>query len=177
MIYEEGGYYHLYNRGCNKELIFQEEQDYQKLLAIISESKIDEYLNLCAFSLMPNHYHFLVKQTSQKPVSSWIQFIFNRYVKWYNIKYNRKGTLFESKVKAKYIDRIEYLGNITHYIHCNPNSELLKKYSSLNFLKKNTIISLDFYRDFFNDLDEFFIQLEEYKRAENFDDIERYLFE
>ena len=121
MIYEEGCYYHLYNRGCNKELIFQEERDYQNLLQIISESKIDEYLELYAFSLMPNHYHFLVKQISSKPISDWIRFIFNCYVKQYNIKYNRVGTLFESKVKVKLIDKLRYLGNITHYIHNNPN--------------------------------------------------------
>jgi REP element-mobilizing transposase RayT len=177
MIYEESCYYHLYNRGCNKELIFHGEKDFKKLIEIISESKMDEYLQLCAFSLMPNHYHFLVKQTSSKPVSSWIQFIFNRYVRWYNIKYNRKGTLFEGNVKTKCIDRIEYLGNITHYVHCNPNSELLKSYSSLNFLKDNTIVCLKFYQDFFNDLDEYFIQLKEYKRAKEFDEIARYLFE
>ena len=176
MIYDEGCYYHLYNRGCNKELIFQEEQDYQKLLQIITESKIDEYLELCAFSLMPNHYHLLVKQISSKPISGWIQFIFNRYVKQYNIKYNRCGTLFESKVKVKLIDKLEYLGNTIHYIHNNPNSDFLLKYCSLNYLKKDTIVNLNFYNEFFNDLTQYFKQFEDYKKSTENKLIEDYLF-
>ena len=176
MIYEEGLFYHLYNRGCNKELIFQEEHDYQKLLQIISESQINEYLELCAFSLMPNHYHFLVKQTSPKPISGWIQFIFNRYVKQYNIKYNRIGTLFESKVKVKLINKLEYLGNITHYIHNNPKSDFLKQYSSLNYLKKNTIVNLGFYNEVFDNITGYFEQFKDYKRAKENEEIENYLF-
>ncbi|MDA3814050.1 MAG: transposase [Candidatus Cloacimonetes bacterium] len=176
LIYEEGCYYHLYNRGCNRELIFQEEQDYQKLLQIITESKIDEYLELCAFSLMPNHYHFMVKQISSKSISGWIQFIFNRYVRQYNFKYNRKGTLFESKVKVKLISKLEYLENITHYIHNNPNSDLLKKYSSLNFFEKDTIVNLNFYFEFFNGLTQYFEQFEDYKNSKNNELIEDYLF-
>ena len=176
MIYEEGCYYHLYNRGCNKDLIFNNEQDYKKLLQIITDSKINEYLELYAFSLMPNHYHFLLKQISSKPLSGWVQFVFNRYVKYFNFKYNRKGTLFESKVKVKLIDKIEYLGNITHYIHNNPQSELLRKYSSLSFLTKDTIIDLNFYNEFFNNLTNYFEQLEDYKKLKENEIIEKYLF-
>ena len=175
MIYEEGCYYHLYNRGCNKELIFQKEQDYQKLLQIITESQIGEYLELCAFSLMPNHYHFLVKQISSKPVSSWIKFIFNRYVKQYNIKYNRIGTLFESKVKVKLINKLEYLGNITHYIHSNPNADFLFEYCSLNYLKKDTIVNLNYYNEFFNNMTQYFEQFEDYKKSKNNKFVEDYL--
>jgi len=176
MIFEKGLYYHLYNRGCNKELIFQEEQDYQKLLQIITESKIEEYLDLCAFSLMPNHYHFLVKQLSSKPISGWIKYIFNRYVKQYNTKYDRSGTLFESKVKVKLINKPEYLGNITHYIHNNPNSDFLKQYSSLNYLEEDTIVNLGFYNEYFNNLTQYFEQFEDYKKAKEYEKIENYLF-
>jgi len=175
MIYEEGCFYHLYNRGCNKELIFQEEKDYKKLLQIITESKINEYLELCAFSLMPNHYHFLVKQISFKQISGWIKFIFNRYVKQYNLKYNRIGTLFESKVKVKLIEKPEYLVNITHYIHNNPNSNLLLKYSSLNYLKKDTIVNLNYYFEFFNNVTQYIEQFKEYKKLNNNGFIEHYL--
>ena len=176
MIYEEGCYYHLYNRGCNKELIFQNETDYQKLIQIIQESKFNEYLEIYAFSLMPNHYHFFVKQISSKPVSNWIKFIFNRYVKKYNIKYDRKGTLFESKVKIKIIDKLEYLGNITHYIHNNPTTDFFRKYSSLNYLERDTFINLNFYDDYFQGIVQYLEQFEEYKKSIDNKKIEDYLF-
>ena len=176
MIFEENCYYHLYNRGCNKENIFRDEQDFQKLLEIIIESKMKEYLELCAFSLMPNHYHFLAKQISSKPVTDWIKFLFNRYGRYYNIKYNRKGTLFESRVKVKVIKHLEYLGKITHYIHNNPDSALLKKYSSLNFLVEDTLVNLKFYYEFFNDLNQDFEQFEEYRKTKKDKLVEEFLF-
>ena len=178
MIYEEGCYYHLYNRGCNKELIFREKNDYQKLLQIIKDSKINEYLEICAFSFMPNHYHFLVKQISEKPVSVWIRYIFNIYVKYFNKKYDRKGTLFESKVKAKNIDKLCYLGIVTHYIHNNPFNEFCRKYSSLSFLHENTIIHLPFYKEIFNNFEDYIKQFNEYKEMKNSNEfIGKYLFE
>ena len=143
---------------------------------IITESDLDNYLELCAFSLMPNHYHFLVKQISAKPVSSWIQYIFIRYVKFFNNKYKRQGTIFESNVKAKLIDRIEYIGNITHYIHNNPDSEMLIEYSSINFLDDKTIVNLGFYKDFFNDVPSYLAQFENYKSSMNDKKIDAYLF-
>ncbi len=176
MFYEEGCYYHLYNRGCNKELIFRDEKDYQKLLQIIKKSNHNNYLQLCAFSLMPNHYHFLVKQISEKPVSSWVRYIFNIYVKYFNNKYERKGTLFESKVKAKCINKMKYLGMLTHYIHNNPKNKLNKKYSSLSFLNENKIIYLPFYEEVFNSIENHIILFNEYKGMKNSEIIEKYLF-
>jgi REP element-mobilizing transposase RayT len=176
MIYEEGNYYHLYNRGCNKDLIFYDEFDFQKLIKIIKESATQEYLELYAFALMPNHYHFLVKQISDKPISNWIKYIFIKYAKYFNKKYERKGTIFEGKVKVKIIDKIEFLGFLTHYIHNNPNSELLVKYSSLSFLEENTFINLAFYEEYFNSIENYFIQFERYKKMKNNKLLEDYVF-
>ncbi len=178
MVYEKDCYYHLFNRGCNKELIFRDIRDYQKLLNIIKESKLADYLQLCAFSFMPNHYHFLVKQVSEKPVTSWIRYIFNIYVKYFNKKYNRKGTLFESKVKAKNIDKINYLGMVTHYINNNPKNEFNKKYSSLSFLREDTIIYMPFYKEFFDTIEDYLSLFNEYKNIKDNDDlVDKYLFE
>ncbi|TSA25605.1 hypothetical protein D4R71_05040 [bacterium] len=178
MVYEKGCYYHLFNRGCNKELIFRDNRDYQKLQKIIRESKLSEYLHMCAFSFMPNHYHFLVRQISEKPVTNWIRYIFNIYVKYFNKKYERKGTLFESKVKARYIDKLNYLVLITHYIHNNPKNEFNNKYSSMSFLRENTIIYMPFYKEFFDTIDNYLNQFNEYKNMKDNDEmVEKYLFD
>ena len=120
MIYDENGFYHVYNRGCNKELIFTEISDYKNLINRIKESEFNKYLNIISFCLMPNHYHFLVQQKTEKPVSDWISFIFNGYVQYFNHKYTRSGTLFEGRVKARSITDEKYLIRSSLYIHDNP---------------------------------------------------------
>ena len=177
MNYHINGYYHLYNRGYNKENIFREKSDYEKLLEIIVESKISEYLDLCAFSFMPNHYHFLVRQKTSKAVSSWIQYIFNRYVKYFNKKYDRKGTIFEGKVKTKHIDNLKYIGNIAHYIHLNPTSDFLRTFCSIKYLKTNFIVDLNFYNEFFGNTENYFKCFEIYKNSKQKEDISKYFFE
>ena len=77
-------------------------------------------INIIAFCLMPNHYHFLVQQITDKPVSSWTKFLFNSYVQIVNHRENRKGTLFEGKVQPKVITDDNYLIHIIQYIHYNP---------------------------------------------------------
>jgi len=56
----ENNFYHIYNRGNNRETIFKEEKNYQYFL-----KKFDEYLgnllDVYAYCLMPNHFHFLLK--------------------------------------------------------------------------------------------------------------------
>ncbi len=162
MIFEKGNYYHLYNRGCNKELLFRDESDFEKLIKIMKESKYQSYLEICAFSLMSNHYHFLVKQKTDNPVSKWIQYIFNAYSQYINHKYKRTGTLFEGRVKSKIIEKIEYMSNIVHYIHNNPKTDLSKKYCSISYLEDKDFISRDFYLLFFNDIQNYRISFETY---------------
>ena len=120
MIYKENDYYHLYNRGCNKELIFTERSDYENLIQRITKSNFKKYLNIISFCLMPNHYHFLLHQKTEKPISDWISFIFNGYVQYFNRKHSRSGTLFESRVKSRLITDDSYLIRSSLYIHHNP---------------------------------------------------------
>ena len=74
---------------------------------------------------MPNHYHFLLRQDSDIPISTFIQRIFNSYTKAYNKKYERSGTLFEGRFKAIHVDKEGYLLHLCKYIHANPVKALL----------------------------------------------------
>jgi len=113
--YHENGYYHLYNRGVNKGLIYSDEQDYKNFLWLLKIylSAVDlqgeslkappshklknyfEQIRLIAYCLMPNHYHFLVRQDGDQPAGLLPQRVFNSYTKAYNKRYEHSGTLFE----------------------------------------------------------------------------------
>ena len=115
-----GEYYHVYNRGCNKENIFREEENYLYLSRLINESLQKRQVAMIAYCLMPNHFHFLVRQESEVAISEVIHDIFNRYVKAFNKRYGRTGTLFEERFKVKHVDNDNYLIHLCRYIHRNP---------------------------------------------------------
>ena len=120
MIYEEGNYYHIYNRGCNKEKIFFCSENYEYLIRRMKKSHKKYSVNIIAFCLMPNHFHFLLKQESDVPLSDWLRVLFSGYTLAVNKQQNRIGTLFEGKPKKKLIDKEEYLQHLIYYIHFNP---------------------------------------------------------
>jgi REP element-mobilizing transposase RayT len=96
-----GEYYHVYNRGCYKELIFREDENYLYLTRLLNESLRKRHVSMIAYCLMPNHYHFLTRQESDVSISEVMQDVFNAYVKAFNKRYGRTGTLFEERFKAR----------------------------------------------------------------------------
>ncbi|MBI5215557.1 MAG: transposase [Ignavibacteriae bacterium] len=120
VIFAQDEYYHIYNRGCNRENIFLSDENYRFLLRNL-KSLVEEY-NVCviAYCLMPNHYHFLLRQDGEKNSGKLIQFLFNKYTKAFNAMHKRTGTLFEGPFKAIHVDKQEYLIHLCRYIHRNP---------------------------------------------------------
>lgn len=115
-----GGYYHIYNRGCNKSSIFREPENYYFLLRRIKEYLPKLQLSLQAYCLMPNHYHFLVRQDGDTPARLLPQRVFNSYSKAYNKRYQHSGTLFEGPYKVKPVTESSHLIHLCRYIHANP---------------------------------------------------------
>ena len=118
--FEKGCYYHIYNRGANRETIFREDENYLFLLKRLSEQVMKKKISVIAYCLMTNHYHFLLRQDSDAAISELIQAIFNSYSKAFNKKYNRSGTLFEGRFKSIHVDKENYLIYLCRYIHRNP---------------------------------------------------------
>jgi len=118
--FAKGNYYHIYNRGCNKENIFFDENNYLFLLNKFKKYKDDFNISIIAYCLMPNHYHFLLRQNSDFSISGYIQRIFNGYTKAINKKHERSGTLFGSKYQSILVDKENYLIHLCRYIHRNP---------------------------------------------------------
>ncbi|KKU18953.1 MAG: hypothetical protein UX30_C0022G0006 [Candidatus Saccharibacteria bacterium GW2011_GWA2_46_10] len=168
--YVEGGFYHVYNRGVEKRVIFQDLQDYKVFLsylkcyleppkrAITREITIKnqnfrrperalnnffEKLDLLAFCLMPNHFHFIVKQIQQKSMEYFMRSLLTRYTNYFNRRYQRVGHLFQGTYKASLIDREEYLLHLSRYIHLNPVKE-----TPLRMREKILLDSFSSYKDF-----------------------------
>lgn len=139
--YREDSYYHLYNRGVNKENIFNDDQDYKVFLSYLKEyvsqvvessspSKIKNNfandISINAYCLMPNHFHLLVHQKNSNAINYFMRSINTRYVRYFNTKYQRIGPLYQGTYKAVLVSSDEQLLYLTKYIHRNP----LKLYPS-----------------------------------------------
>ncbi len=171
MITEKNLYYHVFNRGCNKGKIFIDSYDYNKLLSVIRESKYPDYVNIIAFALMPNHYHFLVQQNSDKLIFKWFRYIFNTYSQYYNARHKRIGTLFESAMKLKEIKGNTYLDTVINYIHSNPKSLYLKQFSSLA-LTNNSFVFNKYYVDYYGSFDAYLESFRFYKSGKESEGLE-----
>lgn len=139
--YSEDTYYHIYNRGVEKRLIFQDRDDYTKFLYLLKiyltnpeilrneypllrsnivDKNLFEEIDLLAFCLMPNHFHLLVYQKQKDSITKLLRQICTAYVIYFNKKLERVGPLFQSKFKAVVVDSDEYLLHLSRYIHLNP---------------------------------------------------------
>ena len=162
-IFVNNNFYHIYNRGVEKRDVFEEDGDYVRFihhlfhlndskmtLANFSRSlKMNEVgprsfqyksnttrlVTIHAFALMPNHYHFLVRQEEEFGVSKFMQKLGTGYTMFFNSKYKRSGALFQGKFKAVHINSNRYMQYIPHYIHLNPLA-LLNEGGRTSFIEK-----------------------------------------
>jgi len=128
-ILEEGYYYHIYNRGNNKEKLFIEKEDYSRFMELYRKY-IHEIADTFCFCLMPNHFHFALRikergeiissELKNKSFHQSFSNFFNAYAKYFNINYVRTGSLFQKNFKRKRVDNEIYLKFLIHYIHTNP---------------------------------------------------------
>lgn len=92
----------------------------------------EKLISLKAYSLMPNHFHFLIKQTKEKGISTFMRNFQDSYAKYFNIKNSRIGSLFQSMFKAVRIESDEQLIHVARYIHLNPlTSYVIKDFHEL----------------------------------------------
>jgi REP element-mobilizing transposase RayT len=120
VYFHANGYYHLYNRGAHRLDIFREEADYLFLLRQVREQLQRCDISPIAYSLMSNHYHFLLRQNGEVKINQFVQAVFNVYSKAFNTKYEHTGTIFEGPYKAIAVETNAYLLHLCRYIHRNP---------------------------------------------------------
>lgn len=142
VIFAPDEYYHLYNRGTDKRDVFLDRADYNRFLALLyvanSASPVDLKLqgrtlyelgeidrgepivDVCAYALMPNHFHILIKEKDTGGITAFMRKLGTAYTMYFNAKNDRTGALFQGKFKSKYVDRDNYLQYLLAYIHLNP---------------------------------------------------------
>ncbi|MDF5715221.1 MAG: transposase [Rhizonema sp. NSF051] len=116
---QRGNFYHIYNRGNNRQEIFFERENYVYFLRLIKEHLIVNAVDIVAYCLMPNHYHFLV-YLRDETISDAMKSLSLSYTKAINKRFNRSGVLFQGRFQSIYISQTDYLVNLSRYIHLNP---------------------------------------------------------
>ncbi len=135
-MFAPGCYYHLFNRGNAKELVFKDEDDYRFYLYRLKENIVGQSFGgvgryvrkvlpegaftLVAYCLMPNHFHLLIRQNSDVPLNELLLRVATSYSKYFNKKYQRVGHVFQDQFKAILVNTDEYLLWLAAYIHANP---------------------------------------------------------
>jgi len=157
-------YYHIYNRGVDKRAIFNNDSDryrFLKLLYLCNSDKPfhfkdlvpgeefyyekgEKLVDIITYCLMDNHFHLILRETTEKGISTFMHKLGVSYTMYFNKVNDRKGVLFENNFNDRHLDTDEYLKYVFAYIHLNPI-----KIIDANW-KKNGISDLKKAQDFIN---------------------------
>lgn len=135
--------YHVFNRGSDKRDIFLQPREYSRFVktfyyyqfagpkpkfSTLNKTKFNDFnpdpnsklVEIFAYCLMPNHFHFLVKQLKTNGISIFMGQVLNSYTKYFNTKRKRIGPLFQGAFKTTRAGTDEQLMHLSRYIHLNP---------------------------------------------------------
>ncbi|MFA6081476.1 MAG: transposase [Patescibacteria group bacterium] len=147
----EGEIYHIFNKSISNYGIFKDFNNSQRFLNVVeyynnrsitecfsqfTKRKKFDYKNiiypgdnsLCkilTYCIMPDHYHFLLKIIEDYSLSQFINNVENSFTRYFNIKFGRKGPLWQSVFKSVEIRSNEQLLHVSRYIHLNPTTSRL----------------------------------------------------
>jgi REP element-mobilizing transposase RayT len=128
-------HYHCFNRGVDKRVIFVDQQDYIYFLQLLkhlntsdvlgslrlhkNKGPVDPPVTMLSYCLLPNHYHLILRSNIDGGVSKYLQRIAGGYTMYFNQKYERTGSLFQGKFKAKHIESDQDLRQMLAYVRYN----------------------------------------------------------
>lgn len=141
-IFTQGEYYHIYNRGVDKRIVFtndEEKRHFVNTLYVLNNfleipprfnvyeleprellTTISPHVEITAGCIMDNHYHLMARPLQENGISRFLHKIGTSHSHYFNKRHERSGRLFESTFKAKHVDRHEYAAYLTQYVHLNP---------------------------------------------------------
>ena len=138
-------FYHVYNRGVDKRVIFIDDHDYHRAMLLFrlcnSETPVDiaesffqgktiddlwnmdiggPVIEIGAWCLMPNHFHLVIREIQEGGISSFMHAFGAGYATYFNNRYERSGSLFEGRFKAHHIEKDVHFQHLFSYVHLNP---------------------------------------------------------
>jgi putative transposase len=141
ITFTPGEYYHIYNRGVNKDNIFFSNDDwkyFQRLLYLRNDAEghvrpnrshklaladipvTKPLVDIQAYALMPNHFHLLLSEREAGGITTFMKRLSTSYSMYINNKYDRSGPLMCRPFRAKHVNSDEYMRWVISYVHLNP---------------------------------------------------------
>jgi len=130
--------YHIFNRGADKRIIFEDDGDLNRFLESLEKfnsvepigslyeqsfSKIDsgqkKLVKIIAYCLNPNHFHLILQQKSANGISEFMKRLGGGYTWYFNNRHKRTGVLFQGKFKSVHIKSNEQLLHLSAYVNLN----------------------------------------------------------
>lgn len=140
--FASGEFFHVFNRGVDKRTTFTCDQDFVRFVRSLDEfndvnhdatssstithprqfpiSERTPLVRIHSYCLMSNHFHLLLEEVVPKGISNFMHRLSTGYTKYFNLKYERTGCLFETAFKARHIITTDDFAHVSRYIHLNP---------------------------------------------------------
>ncbi len=112
--------HHVIQRGNNRQPIFLSDADRQRMLELIEEQARELEVAVHAYVLMDNHVHLLLTPGAEDSLSRLMQAVGRRYVRYFNDRHGRSGTLWEGRYRSTLIEPERYLLPCMAYLDLNP---------------------------------------------------------
>ena len=112
--------HHVIQRGNNRQMIFADTQDFETMLALLAESAKKFAVAVHAYVLMDNHFHLLATPATAEALPLMMQAVGRSYVRYFNNRHGRNGTLWEGRYRSTLIETERYLLACMVYIDLNP---------------------------------------------------------
>lgn len=112
--------HHVIQRGNNRQLIFRDDRDHEFFLALLAENATRNQVRIHAYVLMDNHFHILATPETKEGLPLMMQAVGRRYVRYFNDRQRRSGTLWEGRYRSTLIEAERYLLACMVYIDLNP---------------------------------------------------------
>ena len=115
-----GYLHHIIQRGHDRQAIVRDDADRQKLLALLAEQSLLFKAAIHAYVLMDNHLHLLATPETDDGLPQLMQAVGRSYVRYFNLRHQRSGTLWEGRYRSNLIEPERYLLACMVYIDLNP---------------------------------------------------------
>ncbi len=115
-----GVVHHVLLRGNNRQAVFLERLDREDFLGLLAQYAAEHQVQVHAYVLMDNHLHLLLTPQSEGAISGYMQAVGRAYVRRFNQRHGRSGTLWEGRYRSTLIDADEYLLPCMVFLDLNP---------------------------------------------------------